>query len=221
MDVAYIDTETTSLREPHRPGGRRVWEVAIIRTMEATKQLTVLWLQIADVDLADADPASLRLGRFHDRWSDDYGDSGVSKQVTSQGGRVDLHRVWESEAAALIEEATRGAVIAGSNPAFDMANFADMLARHQLPATWYHHPRDVPNIALGWLAGRLQVRGHMEDDDLRGSLVAEWDGATYSTAALSEACGVPVPADRHSAWADTAWMYEWDAKLRGVDLTAA
>lgn len=228
MDVAYCDTETTGLREPHRLGGRRTWEIAIVRVPEAGGPVAACWLQIVDVDLADADPASLDVGRFHQRWSAKEGprydvpaapiDGEQAMQWNNAGQMVPTDRprtvrlrgATERDAARVVESLTRGAVLAGSNPGFDAANFADLLDRNGLPAGWYHHHRDIPNVATGWLLGAEQAIG--------GPAQTDWAGTTYSTAVLAEACGVEVPADRHSAWADTVWMWRWDRLLRGIEL---
>lgn len=240
MDFATVDTETTSLREPHRPGGRRAWEVAIIRQPAGGGPSRAAWLQITDVDLSDADPASLAKGRFAERWGTDTtetpvfgdleGETEEYRHYDEKAGddlqgmyvmaerlkRVTLQRVPEAHAARMIAELTAGAVIAGSNPAFDLANFADILVRHHLPATWYYHPRDIPNAAAGRLRAAVELGQGDNSPEHDG-----WTAPSYPTSVLSEACGVPVPADRHSAWADTTWMRRLDAVVRGVPLGVA
>jgi hypothetical protein len=222
MDTCYADTETTSLRNPFLFAGRRTWEVAVIRADETGRAVKATWLQIVDVDLSDANPDSLRVGRFHERFSREEGPRGIFGDL-GDGRRVELHGVTEADAAAVIEEITRGAVIAGSNPSFDQLNFAELLGRNFLPAEgWYHHPRDVPNVANGWLRARHQW-GRLPDgvlgvDELRDHI--DWSASSYSTGKLSEACGIEVPADRHSAWVDAAWCWRWDCKIRGLDGSA-
>jgi hypothetical protein len=196
--TSYSDTETTSLIDPHLPGGRRVWESAIIRLSPDRLTCQASWLQIIDVDLSDADPDSLAIGRFEERWSDVEGPRGVFGQL-GQLGEVELLGVTEAQAADIIDELTKdGAVIAGSNPGFDQASYADLLRRHGREPSWYHHPRDIPNVAHGWLLGRD---------------AEAWQDASYSTEVLSKGCAVRVPTDRHSAWADTAWVMRWDERL--------
>jgi hypothetical protein len=236
MDWAYIDTETTGLREPHLPGGRRTWEYAVVRVSETPQGRLVraAWAQIIDVDLTHADPASLNIGRFYQRWSRRPGgryDTAEADLSVFDGGilpdraaprTLRLVGVTEAEAARQIEELTRGAVLVGSNPAFDAANFTDLLTRNGLAAgAWYHHHRDIPNMATGWLLGRRALVPYVDDEFLDHALDADhdpgtdWTAGSYSTRVLSEACGIPEPADRHSAWADTVWMYQWDQVLRG------
>lgn len=218
MDRVCNDTETTSLAEPWHPEGRRTWEVAIIRDLD--DEVSALWLQIIDVDLTHADPEALRIGRFDERFSDEPGPRGVFGELT--GAPTAIHRpdgsiihaptrwelqgVTEARAAVLIDNFTAGAVLHGSRPEFDAANYADILRRHgRLGATeqprWYHHCNDVTNQALGWLRA--------------GPDADQWREPSYPTSALSVACGVPVPADRHSAWADATWVRRWDDMLSG------
>ncbi|OCB56174.1 hypothetical protein A5722_14865 [Mycobacterium vulneris] len=45
------------------------------------------------------------------------------------------------------------AVIAGSNPGFDMERLGDLLAEFDIEPEWHYHPLDVPTIAVGWLTG--------------------------------------------------------------------
>lgn len=222
MDRCYADTETTSLRNPFLFAGRRIWETAIIRVDEFTGRVkNATWLQHIDVDLSDADPQSLKLGRFHERFSPQEGGRPVFGTLPD-GATIQQHGVSQAEAARIIEELTRGAVIAGSNPAFDMLNFHQLLAAEFLPAEgWWHHPRDIPNLANGWLLGRQQLRGTPEPDKLKtgeAADFADWSGSSYPTSVLSEGSGVPIPVDRHSAWADALWCYQWDAKISGWDL---
>jgi len=226
MDVTYCDTETTSLREPHLPTGRRVWEVALVRVPEDGSRPLAAWLQVTDVDLAHADPEALRIGKFNERFvlgCDDHagcarGYGPLGRAVARPWGDprpVELWGCTEANAGETIAQLTAGAVIAGSNPIFDMASFADLLRRHgQLGMAeeprWYHHPRDVPNWASGWLRARAAVTG------TDGSPAGDgWTGASYSTRVISEALGVPEPADRHSAWADVLWMMDLDAAIGG------
>lgn len=46
------------------------------------------------------------------------------------------------------------AVIAGSNPGFDMERLGDLLAEFDIEPGWHYHPLDVPTIAVGWLTAR-------------------------------------------------------------------
>lgn len=232
-DAVYIDTESTSLREPHLPAGRRAWEWAGIRVSAAGEVLRAAWLQIRDVDVRDADPQSLRIGRYRQRFGT------VPRPQRIPGGTLQrrdqtvaatcrMQVVTEVEAAKIIAGMTEGQpVIAGSNPSFDMANMADVLRRHNYAPDWYHHPRDVPNLVHGRLRTLYDLAASLVPEH-RG-LVPEavraepsgWRNPTYSTAVLSEAAGLPVPADRHAAWDDAVWMLQLDRIVQGRPLFTA
>lgn len=61
-------------------------------------------------------------------------------------------------AASRIAELVAGdAVIAGSNPAFDMERLTDLLDTFNIQPVWHYHPCDVPTMAIGWLTGRNAI----------------------------------------------------------------
>jgi hypothetical protein len=136
--LAFLDTETTGLHLNRRP-----WEVAIIRRDRADIEPECsITIQVADIDLSDADPAALRIGRFHSRHG------------------LNLHAAkWmtEAEAAHIVELWTRDAVIVGAVPSFDTETLAAMLRRHRLVPGWHHRLRCVETLASGRL--RREVGG--------------------------------------------------------------
>jgi DNA polymerase III epsilon subunit-like protein len=133
--LAFVDTETTGLHPNRRP-----WEIAIIRrdlTTVAPEQSVTI--QITDVDLSDADPQALAVGRFHDR-------HGLT-------GRL----LTEARAAQVVEAWTRGAYLVGAVPSFDAETLDRMLRRHRLSPSWHHRLRCVETLASGHL--RREVGG--------------------------------------------------------------
>lgn len=200
--TTIVDTETTSLIDPHLPEGRRTWDLAMVQIAPLTGAvLGAAWYQFTDVDLTHANEESLRIGDFAERYSGDYGDLGALGELPGRDYRpTPLWGCQEAAAIDTIRRLTDGAIIAGSNPAFDMANLADLLRRHRAEPGWYHHPRDIPNVAHGWLSAQRPLR---------------WTEGSYSTRVLSEACGVPEPTDRHTAWGDVVWMLDLDDVVSG------
>lgn len=218
MDLVYVDTETTSLIDPHRPDGRRVWEIAVLTLPADRTPALCAVLQITDVDITDADPESLAIGKFAERFvPDGYGILG-EYELPGRARPVTRWGCDEAMALTTLRDLIRpGAIIAGSNPSFDQANMAEMFRRHgQEPPAWFYHPRDVPNHATGWLRGRLAAGAALTGP----AGICDWSDPSYSTRVLSEACGIPQPADRHSAWADALWMAQLDAVVRGRPLVA-
>jgi len=130
--LAFIDTETTGLHPNRRP-----WEIAIIRrdlTTVAPEQSVTI--QITDVDLSEADPQALAVGRFHDRHF--------------QVGRS-MQKLTEAQAAQVVEQWTRDAYLVGAVPSFDAGCLDPMLRRHRLCPGWHHRLRCVETLASGHL----------------------------------------------------------------------
>lgn len=204
--LCFIDTETTGVHPD-----RRVWEVAIIRRDENGQQERV-W-QVSDVDLSNADPFGLNVGRFYDR----HGLYGNESQV-------DL--VPEKVAARFVEEATRGAHLVGAVPDFDARTLDPMLRRHGLIPAWHYHLIDVEAMAVGWLRAqgygtctcgaydRGEV-GHPAEADCK--IFYPVTDLPWKSNDLSHACGVEPPTsnERHTALGDARWAMRWYDAMTG------
>jgi hypothetical protein len=195
VPLAFVDTETTGIHP-----GRRAWEIAIIRRDTSGLEHTAL-LQISDVDLSNADPFGLKVGRFYDRHAD-YIPGLVAVPPTEV--------VTEAQAASIVERMTRGAHLVGAVPNFDAEVFADMLRRHKLTPAWHYHLVDVENLAVGYLAHQLvSVTDGPRTPSMVDVLTPPW-----SSEELSRMCGVdPAGEDeRHTALGDAKWaMRLYDA----------
>lgn len=196
--LVIVDTETTSLRRD-----RRAWEVAMIRI--DGDGITEWQSYIRDVDLSEADPASLKIGRFHERHPSYRPDRLAPGDLAH----------FEEGASGVIENWTRGTTIVGAVPNFDTEVLADMLRRHNMVPAWHYHLIDVETLVAGWLHAMPRVDWLNENlsDDL---LVLPWKSND-----LSRAVGVnPDDFDRHTALGDCKWVL---AQLEAVapDLIAA
>ncbi len=176
--LAFIDTETTSLRHD-----KRFWEVALILRQPGQDDVEYsCFVDTQDLDLGNADLQSLTFGRFFERhpWYGPAGDPfegppGMDREVNI------LHK---------LEEMTRGATLLGSNPSFDAELLAARMRAHGLCPSWHYHHLDVPTLALGWLHGSA---GRIPDPP--------------KSDAISLACGVdPAKYERHSALGDCRWI---------------
>lgn len=207
--LVFVDTETTGLHP-----GRRAWEVAMIRvepdSVDGIGRGTSFF--ISDVDLRNADPAALRVGRFYDRHPQYTHPDGV---VESTASRASMRT--ERQAAIAVERWTRDAIIVGSNPGFDVEVLDQMLRHHGLSPAWHYRPIDVATLAAGWLHGMHAAAemlapspGDAEDPSaviaaaLADPAVLE---VPWSSDALSAAVGLPaVPeSERHTAMGDARW----------------
>ncbi|MGI5223255.1 3'-5' exonuclease [Nocardia sp. CA-290969] len=191
--IVFIDTETTHLH----PDLRRPWEIAMIRrpALRAEDRITIL---IDDVDLSDADPESLAIGRFDERH--------ISSSQLGAGARPPRETIVmpENVAAEYVYEWTRGAHLVGIVPDFDALTLDRMLRRHGLLPRWYYHLIDAETLAAGWLLGR----GHLPQE------------LPWQSEAVSRACGVEPPSEdeRHTAMGDALWAQRlYDRIAHGGD----
>ncbi|MGA6208100.1 hypothetical protein ACPESR_25435 [Nocardia testacea] len=179
--IVFLDTETTHLH----PDLRRPWEIAMIRRPAFRGEETITIL-IDDVDLADADPASLDVGRFDERH--------ISSSALVAGARppAGVRVMPEAMAAEYVYEWTRDAHLVGIVPDFDALTLDRMLRRHSLLPRWHYQPIDAETLAVGWLLGRGRPVGP-----------PPWESDT-----VSRACEVepPVPDERHTAMGDALWV---------------
>ena len=125
--ICFIDTETTSLDRYTR----QVWEVAMLRR-EPDGSETGYEAMVDGVDLSEASPASLKIGRFYER----YGLGWDSKTA--------------DVVAANVERMTRGAHLIGAVPSFEDTSLAPLLKRHRLAPAWHYHLVCIENILAGW-----------------------------------------------------------------------
>lgn len=178
----WLDTETTSLDFCRRP-----WEIALIVRHPGQPDTEHQWfIRAADLSLHNANPDSLKFGRFYERHPQGAAlAAGADPYDAPAVG--DVHRILD--VLPQIAELTSGrAIIHGSNPSFD----TDMLARGMgemgFEPTWHYHPEDVPSVARGWLLGR-----------------GDW--APRKSDVISSCCGIdPDDYDRHSALGDCRWL---------------
>ncbi len=179
--IVFIDTETTSLRPD-----RRAWEIAVIVRRDGHPDHEQSWLIATDdLDLGNADPASLRFGGFYDRHPQ-AGAEVMNLRAPTPASEAGVLRA--------VEALTRGAVLHGSNPGFDTDVLGARMRANGICPSWHYHPEDVPTLAHGWLLGAgkpvpRRADGSVKSDD------------------ISLACGVdPDLYGRHTALGDCRWM---------------
>ena len=194
--LAFIDTETTSLRHD-----RRAWEIAVILRDEDGDENHQWFVDIDDLDLGNADLNSLKIGRFHDR-----------HPQASGSGRTAIPVRPEVTVLEKVEAVTRGAVLVGAVPNFDSEVLGNRMRANGICPSWHYHLCDAETLAVGYLcheAGTLRL----EDDITRDFLEPPWDSE-----ALSKAIGVdPAQFDRHTALGDAQWARAiWDTIHAGV-----
>lgn len=204
--VVFLDTETTSLRPD-----RRVWEVgAIVRDETGHDQEHVGFIDLADLDLGNADLMSLKIGRFHERHPQ---ASGTERQGAAGRGGVLSEQRWVAE----LEKLTRGAHLVGAVVSFDAEVLAARMRAHGICPSWHYHLIDVEALAAGFLAGEFKACQDVGNPEADGPTVEEAKTAIppWKSDALSRAIGIePDNYDRHTALGDARWARDiYDAVM--------
>jgi len=179
--IVFLDTETTSLRPD-----RRAWDIGIIVREPGKPDTEHFWFVAAsDLDLGNADPMSLKIGRFYERHpeykpgGDGYGDT-----------------VPEADAMHYVEALTRGAHLVGAVPNFDAEVLGARMRAHGICPSWHHHLIDVEALAVGYLHAL-----HTAPDGNDPDIPLPWKSDD-----LSAALGITVSdEDRHTALGDAKW----------------
>lgn len=187
--LAFVDTETTGLD----PFLHDVWEVAVIVREDGDDTEHTFRLP-PDLSLAEA--KALEINRYMER-------------VTAPGWKWDDRRTAARQLYRLLD----GAVMVGSNPAFDAEFLAHFFGSYfEKPKPWHYRTIDVTTLAAGrqyGLAVALSgVGGELRDGDL--------PTLPFSSYGLSRWAGVepPAPDVAHTALGDARWTRDlWDALI--------
>lgn len=132
--ICFLDLETTSLRLD-----RRAWEIGVVVRDPGVDDVEHRWfIDIDDLDLGNADSASLKIGRFHERHSE-------------MRTPMDLSADWAGEELALlrVEELTRGATVVGIQVDFDTATLDARMRANGICPSWSHRILDARTLAAG------------------------------------------------------------------------
>lgn len=160
--ICFIDTETTSLRHD-----RRAWEVALILRDGDRRDVERSWfIDSADLDLGNADPMSLRIGKFYERHPGYKGMGGATGPV------------MEHSVLGEVERLTRGATIVGAVPNFDTEVLGNRMRANGLCPSWHYHLVDVETLA----AGALKMPPPWDFDKLLAAYGLSYDEADRHTA---------------------------------------
>jgi hypothetical protein len=206
--VAFVDCETTHLDAEIG----EAWEVAVIfREADAVhapgSDIEYVW-QIRP-DLTVADPESLRIGRFEERFAvPRYVEAAFTGYET--GPVVPMTR---DQAVSAILSILRGAVLVGSNPGFDDRFLRKLLGPGS--AQWHYRPVDIATLAAGRKLGMVEMVRRaggkaMPSDEIR---------FPFSSRDLSRWTGVEPPSGdvAHTALGDARWARDvFDAVAGGT-----
>lgn len=127
-DIVFLDTETLGLdrRAP-------IWEFAAVRLRGNEIVSTEEWF----------------VGHDHG-----YGTNGLPEVFAADyRTRYDADvAVSPAAAAKAIATITSDAIVAGSNPSFDMDRLGLLLRHYGYEPGWHYHPLDIPSMVVGQVA---------------------------------------------------------------------
>jgi hypothetical protein len=183
--LAFTDCETTHLSAEIG----EVWEVAVILRDHSGAESEHLW-QFRPVELGAADPDSLEIGRFEERFAV---PDGCGAAYTAGG---DIDPMGRADAITEITEMLRGATLVGSNPGFDDRHLRELVGPGG--AQWAYRPLCVATLA----EGHLWALNH----DLMAQRQAD-DPNPPSSRWLAKQVGVEPPTIdvAHTALGDARW----------------
>lgn len=197
-ELVFIDTETTSLRPD-----RRAWDIALIVRENDGTDMEYQWFVLAqDLDLGNADPMALKIGRFYDR-----------HPQAVEAARYNLP-ASEYEVLHHVERLTRGAHLVGAVPNFDAEVLGARMRANGICPSWHYHLIDVEALVVGYVAHKAKtLREQLPDTNFE-----PWPPLPWKSDALAEAVGVKMhEGDRHTALGDARWARDiYDVVIDGT-----
>lgn len=187
--LCFIDTETTSLRPD-----RRAWEVGVIVRDPGVPDIEHHWFVYAeDLDLGNADPMALKVGRFYGRHPDFAGGTPSERRPEA----FVLHK---------LERLTHGAHLVGAVVSFDAEVLGTRMRAHGILPSWHYHLVDVEALAAGWLHRDAAVKENREHSLEEASWQRHLASPPWNSDELTAALGVSIrEEDRHTALGDARW----------------
>ncbi|NUS82998.1 MAG: hypothetical protein HOY75_09640 [Streptomyces sp.] len=180
LPIAFVDCETTHLDASIGAA----WEVAVIlREFEDDQHTDTEYVWQIRPNLKGADPEALKVGRFEERFA--VPEGAEAAWTADESGHV--APMTRAEAITAIVNVLRGAVLVGSNPAFDDRHLRRLVGRGR--AQWHYRPYDIVQLAAAKLGA--QAVGPLP----------------WPTHPMSRAVGVEPPSRdvAHTALGDARW----------------
>ncbi|MFG2748072.1 3'-5' exonuclease [Streptomyces xanthophaeus] len=196
--ILFIDTETTGLDVEHHDA----WEIAIIHRRPGYPDAEYLW-QIR-TSLAEADPEALEINRYHERMAVPDGELAVHMAT---GAMTANHPISGQDLMLDLMALTDGAILVGSNPAFDERFLRKLFnAAHVTPA-WHYRTVDIAAMAVGHLYGQAYTLTKQQCDPAFYGRADALLAGGWKSYELSRLMGIEPPAKdaAHTALGDARW----------------
>ncbi|MFI8294475.1 exonuclease domain-containing protein [Streptomyces nigra] len=180
---AFVDCETTGLD----PFLHDAWEIAVILRHDGRDEEHVFRIK---PDLMSAEPEALGINRYHER-------------VSAPDWEWDDRETAARSLHSLLE----GAVLIGSNVAFDAEMLTHLLGRYfDQPRPWHYRTVDIATLAVGSLYGRAAEQAR-HGNAAWLSRVAQAVGWPWRSYDVSRHLGIepPAPGAGHAALPDARW----------------
>lgn len=146
---AILDLETTGLEYSRH----QIWEAAvIIRDPITAAREEHLWR--LEPDLAKADPAALRVGKFYERTGKMKTRDTLAHDIARTPANRGAYWSHPPALAALLARLLDDVTLVASNPVFDVGFLTAFLRTHRQAPSWHYRVKDFPSIAYGFLSGR-------------------------------------------------------------------
>lgn len=205
-NIAFVDTETTHLDAEIG----KVWEVAIIlREYDDNTPTDTEYVWQVRPDLATADPESLKIGRYLERFVvPPHAEAAWTGY--DQGPVLPMKR---KEVVAAVMDVLSGAVLVGSNPGFDDRFLRKLLGPGS--AQWHYRPVDIAILAAGRKLGQVEMVRRVGGKPFASDEIR----FPFSSRDLSRWVGVEPPGDdaAHTALGDARWARDvFDAVTGGA-----
>jgi DNA polymerase III epsilon subunit-like protein len=196
--LAFIDTETTGLD----PRKHDAWEIAVILRRPGVTDLEYL-LQIR-TSLAQADPKALEINQYEQRFAVPDGEFAIEISTTTPD---EVTPLTEADLMHDLMAILDGAMLVGSNPAFDDRFLSKIFHEAGVTPRWHYRTVDIATLAVGHLYGQAYTLTKQNCDAEfynRADRLLEDGWKSYE---LSRLMGIepPAKAAAHTALGDARW----------------
>lgn len=196
--LAFIDTETTGLD----PRKHDAWEIAIILRRAGFPDTEYLF-QVR-TSLAQADPKALEINQYEQRFAVPDGEFAIEISTTTPAKVTPL---TEADLMHDLMVTLDGAMLVGSNPAFDDRFLSKIFHEAGVTPRWHYRTVDVATLAVGHLYGQAYTLTKQNCDAEyynRADALLQDGWKSYE---LSRLMGIEPPkqAVAHTALGDARW----------------